>query len=224
MKKLVIALAASLFTLSALAQPGILAGVTTTQTDYEQAWATIGEVNQYHVGVTFKLPLPLGFAIQPALLYNVKGESLEKNIDSVTGSDTGVTLETVEMKTGFLEFAAQAQWGINFAGVVRPYVFAEPFVGYGITNEEKISNFTGENSKEAWDNVKNRLEYGVGVGFGVEILEHLQVAVRKYWNMGQLYDENGSTIKSFKEAINAGTSAVEGGNASGIMASIVILF
>lgn len=220
MKKLVIAIAAALLAISANAQVGVLAGVTTTQTDYEEAWANVGEVNQYHVGVTFKLPLPLGLAIQPALLYNVKGETLEKNING----ESSPTLETVEMKTGFLEFAAQAQWGINFAGVVRPYVFAEPFVGYGITNEEKISNFTGENSKEAWDNVKNRLEYGVGVGFGVEILEHLQVAVRKYWNMGNLYDENGSTIKSFKEAINAGSSAVEGGNASGIMASVVILF
>ena len=221
MKKLVIAAIASFFAISALAQPGILAGLTTMETDYETAWANVKEVNQYHIGVTFKLPLPIGFALQPAILYNVKGQTLED-----TASDG--SLKSIDMKTGFLEVAAQAQWGINFAGVVRPYVFAEPFVGYGITNEENVSgltaNLTSENSKEEWENVKNRLEYGFGIGFGVEVLNHLQVAVRKYWNMGNLYNEDGSAITSFKQAINAGSTAVEEKGASGIMASVVILF
>ncbi|MBP5636826.1 MAG: PorT family protein [Bacteroidales bacterium] len=221
MKKLVIAAIASFFAISALAQPGILAGLTTMETDYETAWANVKEVNQYHVGVTFKLPLPLGFAVQPAILYNVKGQTLE---DTATDG----SLKSIDMKTGLLEVAAQAQWGINFAGVVRPYVFAEPFVGYAITNEEKVSgltaNLTGENSKEEWENVKNRLEYGFGIGFGVEILNHLQVAVRKYWNMGELYNEDGSAITSFKQAINAGSTAVEEKTASGIMASVIFLF
>ena len=223
MKKLVIAAIASFFAISALAQPGILAGLTTMETDYESAWANVKEVNQYHIGVTFKLPLPLGFAIQPAILYNVKGQTL---VDTATDG----SLKSIDMKTGFLELAAQAQWGINFAGVVRPYVFAEPFVGYGITNKEedtseiKFSALTGEDSKEAWDNVKSRLEMGVGIGFGVEVLNHLQVAVRKYWNMGNLYDEEGGTFKSFKEAVNAGSKTVEEGVASGIMASVIFLF
>lgn len=221
MKKLVIAAIASFFAISALAQPGILAGITTMETDYETAWANVKEVNQYHVGVTFKLPLPLGFAVQPAILYNVKGQTLE---DTTTDG----SLKSIDMKTGFLELAAQAQWGINFAGVVRPYVFAEPFVGYGITNEEKVSgltaNLTSENSKEEWENVKNRLEYGFGIGFGVEVLSHLQIAVRKYWNMGNLYNEDGSAITSFKQAINAGSTAVEEKSASGIMASVIFLF
>lgn len=221
MKKLVIAAIASFFAISALAQPGILAGLTTMETDYETAWANVKEVNQYHVGVTFKLPLPLGFAVQPAILYNVKGQTLE---DTATDG----SLKSIDMKTGLLEVAAQAQWGINFAGVVRPYVFAEPFVGYAITNEEKVSgltaSLTSENSKEEWENVKNRLEYGFGIGFGVEILNHLQVAVRKYWNMGELYNEDGSAITSFKQAINAGSTAVEEKTASGIMASVIFLF
>jgi hypothetical protein len=221
MKKLVIAVIASFFAISALAQPGILAGITTMETDYETAWANVKEVNQYHVGVTFKLPLPLGFAVQPAILYNVKGQTIE---DTTTEGN----LKSIDMKTGFLELAAQAQWGINFAGVVRPYVFAEPFVGYGITNEEKVSgltaSLTGDNSKEEWENVKSRIEYGFGIGIGVEVLEHLQVAVRKYWNMGNLYNEDGSAITSFKQAINAGSTAVEEKSASGIMASVIFLF
>ena len=191
--------------------------MTSTSTDFNEAWANVNEVTQYHVGVTFKLPLPLGFAVQPSILYNVKGATLE---DTATEGN----LKSVDYKTGFLEVPVQVQWGINIAGAVRPYGFVEPFVGYGITNEEKISNFTGENSKDAWDNVKNRLEYGVGVGFGVEVLSHLQVSVRKFWNIGNLYDENGETFKSFKEAINKGAETVENGKIGGIMASVTFLF
>lgn len=217
MKKLAIALAAAFIAVGAAAQPGITAGLTSTSTDFNEAWANVNEVTQYHVGVTFKLPLPLGFAVQPSILYNVKGATLE---DTATEGN----LKSVDYKTGFLEVPVQVQWGINIAGVVRPYGFVEPFVGYGITNEEKISNFTGENSKDAWDNVKNRLEYGVGVGFGVEVLSHLQVSVRKFWNIGNLYDENGETFKSFKEAINKGAETVENGKIGGIMASVTFLF
>ncbi len=217
MKKLVIAVAAALLALSANAQVGIIAGVTSTSNSYEEAWANVKDVTKYHAGVSFKLPLPFGFAVQPSVIYNVKGARLE---DTTTSGK----LETMEYKTGLLEVPVQAQWGINIAGVVRPYAFAEPFVGYAIDNEVKASNLTGENSKEEWDNVKNRLEYGVGVGFGVEILGHLQVSVRKFWNMGNLYSDDGSAVKSFKEAVNKTTTAVEEGNASGVMASIAILF
>ena len=217
MKKLVFALAASLIALSAAAQPGITAGLTSSSSDFNEAWANVKEVTQYHVGVTFKLPLPFGLAVQPSIIYNVKGATLE---DTATDGN----LKSVDYKTGFLEVPVQAQWGINIAGVVRPYGFVEPFVGYGITNEEKLSNFTGDDSKDAWDNVKNRLEYGVGVGFGVEILNHLQVSVRRFWNIGNLYDEDGSAIKSFKDAINQGAETIENGKISGIMASVTFLF
>ena len=217
MKKLVFALAASLIALSAAAQPGITAGLTSSSSDFNEAWANVKEVTQYHVGVTFKLPLPFGLAVQPSIIYNVKGATLE---DTATDGN----LKSVDYKTGFLEVPVQAQWGINIAGVVRPYGFVEPFVGYGITNEEKLSNLTGDSSKEAWDNIKNRLEYGVGVGFGVEVLDHVQVSVRRFWNIGNLYDEDGPAITSFKQAINQGAETVENGKIGGIMASVTFLF
>lgn len=217
MKKLVIALAAAFIAIGASAQAGITAGLTSTSTNFDEAWANAKEVTQYHVGVSFKLPLPFGLAVQPSVIYNVKGATLE---DTATDGN----LKSIDYKTGFLEVPVQVQWGINIAEVVRPYIFAEPFVGYGITNEEKLSNFTGENSKEAWDNVKNRLEYGVGVGFGVEVLDHLQVSVRRFWNIGNLYDENGAAINSFKDALNQGAETVENGKIGGIMASVTFLF
>lgn len=217
MKKLVIAAAAALMAISASAQMGITAGLTSSSSDFNEAWANVKDVTQYHVGVSFKLPLPLGLAVQPSILYNVKGATLEDNI-----SDGSIA--SVDYKTGFLEVPVQVQWGLNIADVVRPYVFAEPFVGYAITNEEKLSNLTGDSSKEAWDNIKNRLEYGVGVGFGVEVLDHVQVSVRRFWNIGNLYDEDGPAITSFKQAINQGAETVENGKIGGIMASVTFLF
>ena len=162
MKKLAIALAAAFIAVGAAAQPGITAGLTSTSTDFNEAWANVNEVTQYHVGVTFKLPLPLGFAVQPSILYNVKGATLE---DTATEGN----LKSVDYKTGFLEVPVQVQWGINIAGAVRPYGFVEPFVGYGITNEEKISNFTGENSKDAWGRGPQPPP-----GFRPQVLEHRQ--------------------------------------------------
>ena len=217
MKKLAIALAAAFIAISAVAQPGITAGITSSSSDFNEAWANVKDVTQYHVGVSFKLPLPLGFAVQPSIIYNVKGSTLE---DTATSGD----LATIDYKTGFLEVPVQAQWGINIAGVVRPYGFVEPFIGYAIQNDVKLSNFTGENSKDEWDNVKNKLEYGVGVGFGVEILDHLQVSVRRFWNIGNLYNDEGSAVKSFKDALNQGAETVENGKIGGIMASVTFLF
>ncbi|NLZ50347.1 MAG: hypothetical protein GX899_01400, partial [Rikenellaceae bacterium] len=65
MKKLIIVLAALCMTVAAHAQFGVMAGVTSTETDIKDAAAKIGDVTQYHVGVAFKINLGL-IAIQPS--------------------------------------------------------------------------------------------------------------------------------------------------------------
>lgn len=217
MKKLIVAIAAMVVAVSAWAQAGIVVGMTSSETDFKAAAASAKEVTLFHAGVAFKVPLPLGFAIQPAILYNMKGASYSGPTDEEKTA-------TLDYKTGFLEVPVQAQWGLNIADVVRPYVFAEPFVGYAITNEEKFSNYTGPESKDQWDSVKNKLEYGFGLGFGIELFNNLQVSVRKFWNMGTLYSEDGAAVKSFKEAVNEVATTSENEKCSGIMASLTILF
>ena len=222
MKKLVIAIAAALVAFSASAQVGVIAGLTSSQSNYKDAWANINEVTQYHVGATLKLPLPLGLAIQPSIIYNVKGTSFEEAKTGAIKTDS---------KTGILEVPVQVQWGIGIAGVVRPYVFAEPFVGLGINGENKVDlagvvNTDPEKSKAEWDNIKDRLEYGFGVGAGVEILQHLQVSLRYYWNLGGLYgqDENGES--NLAASTNPGdyVEYAQNQKVSGVMASIAFLF
>ncbi len=217
MKKLIVAIAALVIAASASAQVGVVVGMTSSETDFKAAAASAKDVTLFHAGVAFKLPLPFGFAVQPALLYNMKGSS----VSQVQEDSETATLDT---KTGYLELPVQAQWGINIAGAVRPYVFAEPFVGYAVTSEEKLSNYTGANGEEAVKEAKDKLEYGFGLGFGVELFNNLQVSVRKFWNMGQLYSEGSPAISGFKDAVNQAATASENEACSGIMASITILF
>lgn len=204
MKKAIIAVAALFVALSASAQVGVVAGLTSSSTNLESAIADVKSVNQYHVGITYKLGLGNLLAIQPALIYNVKGTQL--------GDIAGLDDVDINYKTGYLEIPVQVQVGFGIGSLARVYGFAEPFVGYAISNKVQGLNETVKN----WDNVKNRFEYGVGLGAGVELFRHLQVSVKYFWNLGNVY---GSEINLGSISQEIATS-----KCNGIAASVAILF
>ena len=206
MKKFIVIVASLLIAVSAHAQFGVVAGITSSQSDIKAAIGDVKNVAQYHVGVTYKLDLGL-IAIQPSILYNMKGTKLG-DITSVGA----VTADDIEYKTGYIEVPVQLQAGLNL-GVARIYGFAEPFVGYAITNNVKVST---TDIKGSWDNVKSRLEYGVGLGVGVELIKHVQVSAKYFWNMGSMY---GTNID-----FDGVKSTIAEQKASGIAASVAILF
>lgn len=204
MKKAIIAIAALFVALSANAQIGVVAGLTSSSTNVEAAVADIKNVNQYHVGITYKIGIGNMLAIQPALIYNMKGTQL--------GDIAGLDDVDVNYKTGYLELPVQVQLGFGIGSIARVYGFAEPFVGYAITNQVQGLGDTVKN----WDNVKNRLEYGVGLGAGVELFRHLQVSVKYFWNFGDVY---GADI-TFGDV----TKDIATSKCSGIAASVAFLF
>ena len=204
MKKAIIAIAALFVALSANAQIGIVAGLTSSSTNVEAAVADIKNVNQYHVGITYKIGIGNMLAIQPALIYNMKGTQL--------GDIAGLDDVDVDYKTGYLELPVQVQLGFGIGSIARVYGFAEPFVGYAITNQVQGLGDTVKN----WDNVKNRLEYGVGLGAGVELFRHLQVSVKYFWDLGDVY---GADI-TFGDV----TKDIATSKCSGIAASVAFLF
>lgn len=205
MKKLIVIAASLLLAVSAHAQFGVVAGINSTKTNLQEAYADINNITQYHVGVTYKLDLGL-VAIQPSILYNMKGARMEgiKGLEDLTSMD---------YKTGYLEVPVQVQAGVNL-GLARVYGFVEPFVGYALSNE--VHSNLWKEPKETWDNVKSRLEYGIGLGVGVELIKHVQVAVKYYWNMGDMYGAELS-FAGFKNTIAEQ-------KASGIAASVALLF
>ena len=146
----------------------------------------------YEAGILYKADLGAGFAIQPGLAYQVKGATLKQSND-------------VQSKTGFVELSLGAQWGPDLLAF-RPYVFVEPFIGYGVTGNENLTvsgtSISVENiNKALQENAKNKLEYGVGAGLGLEIASHVQLSCQLFRNFGKLYKDSeldSGTLKDIK--------------------------
>ena len=216
MKKLIVIVASLLIAVSAHAQLGVIAGITSSQTsfkDLEAANEAIQAATQYHVGLTFKLGLGNMLAIQPSVIYNVKGAKV-----SALGGVTDVA--DFDYKNGYLEVPVQLQVGFGLGDLARVYAIAEPFVGMQLSNE--IIGSVVANKKDLSEvDFADKLEYGFGLGAGVELIKHVQVAVRYFWNLGGVQDAN---VNSAAAAINLLKDTASSKNANGVMASVALLF
>ncbi len=210
MKKCIIAVAAAFaMAWSANAQVGIVAGLTSSSNNIEQAYADAKNINQYHVGVTYKLGLGNLLAVQPSLIYNMKGTKM----GNIAGAGD---IASLEYKTGYLELPVQVQAGIGVLNLLRVYGFVEPFLGYAISNKVEGEALIGSTSESGWDNVKTKFEYGISLGAGVEVFKHLQVSVKYFWNLGNVY---GADIN-----IGSLTTELTSSKCSGVAASVAFLF
>ncbi len=175
MKKILTLIVALVATATvAHAQFGIVGGLNFSKTDIKVS-SFIEEaknVTLYHAGVAWKMKLPLGFAIQPELTYQVKGAKLEQ-----------FKGEELKYKNGYIELGAGVQWGPDLI-IARPYVFAQPFIGYLVNPNKEIA---------AVKDVTNKLEYGIGLGGGVELFKHFQLSVQWFKNLGKLVNGNVSS-------------------------------
>lgn len=237
MKKTVLALAALFVAASANAQLGVVAGVTSTSTNLNDAYTDIAKtqsVTQYHAGLVLNLNLPLGFSVQPGIIYNMKGQSLSNQI-----LNEEVQIDT---KTGFLEVPVRVAWGFDIANVVKPFLFVEPFVGYAI-NTETTAKFkddltlelveailpegtkleTSNSDADKWVD-RNRISYGLGVGAGVLALKRVSLSVKYYWDMGAAFttSEDGKTSSSI--SASQMSNALKDQKCNGIVASLTLYF
>lgn len=203
MRKLFFTLTALFISVSSFAQFGIVGGFTASSTKLKEAFeiAKDNKLNNFHAGIAYKIPLGAGFALQPELIYNVKGTI--KNIKDIAD---------IDYKTGFIELPLQIQWGIDLK-VIRPYVFAEPFIGYALTVNGTVQQTTASAGKIEIND--NKFEYGFGLGAGIELFKHLQVSARYYWNLGKLYEFSN---------IGAEAKRIQIANCNGIQVSAAILF
>ena len=215
MKKILTSVVAMFVAVGAFAQIGISAGLTSASANVETA---INEVkgkmiNQYHVGITYKIGIGNIFAIQPSILYNVKGTHFD--VENI--KDT-----SLDFKTGFVEVPVQLQAGLGLGSLIRIYGLAEPFVGYAVANEitAKSALNAAADSKKTWDNVKNKLEYGLSLGAGVEIFKHFQLSVKYFWTFSDLYGASDATWNN----IVSGIGNINAKNVNGISATLTVLF
>lgn len=230
---------------------GLVGGVTGT--DMKIQSADIQSLNQYHIGIAYNIPLALGIALQPELLYNVKGVSVSEMKEIAGIADIS---NKIDARCGYAELGVQLQAGIN-AGVARVYAFGEPFVGYAITSDI-TSTLTGglsdnlagglgalaggltggltggfdsnltttlTDSLEGFDYV-NKLEYGLAIGAGVQVLKHIQVSGKYFWNFGSLYNGQALDIKDVaNQAASTFVNAFKNQEAfAGFSLSLALLF
>lgn len=197
MKKLFAIIAVAMASVMvANAQIGVVAGLgsSTTELNQEDWLSNLNGVNDYHVGLALKLPLPLGFAIQPELLYHIKGPDAGKMVndgEEVSGDSFDFTTGTAQLNVG-------VQWGIDLVAF-RPFVQAKPYVGY-VVNANTAKELS-EDQEAFLNDAKNALTYGFSVGAGLDLLEHFQLSVELFKNLGSLFNENGD--------VNASTSDIE---------------
>ena len=125
-------------------------------------------MTQWHAGLAYKLNLPLGFHVQPTLLYNVKGSDFN--------------LSNTDFTVGYLELMASVQWGIDLI-LFRPFLDVSPYVGYAVNHAGDLST--------AWKEFGNKLDYGVGVGGGLDIWR-FQLVARYNWDFGQIFKSDQS--------------------------------
>ena len=179
MKKILTLIVALVATATvAHAQFGIVGGLNFSNAKFENASQFADAAKNatlWHAGVAWKMKLPLGFAIQPELTYQVKGVKIN-DVPSATAKD-------FKFNNGYIELGAGVQWGPDLI-IARPYVFAQPFIGYMVNPDKTI--------KEVKD-VTNKLEYGIGLGGGVELFKHIQVSVQWFRNLGNIVNGDASS-------------------------------
>ncbi|MBP5637086.1 MAG: PorT family protein [Bacteroidales bacterium] len=232
MKKVIAIIAIAIASMSiAHAQFGIIGGFTSSSTTVNtEDWkANLENISLYHVGLTYKVDLGLGLAIQPSLTYEMKGATVKE--DELNLEGVASVAKTIDTKTGYAEFGLDLQWGPDLVAF-RPFIFASPFIGYQLTSDETnsigldsegqvVTNLDSEAAKQWAEEAKNKLEYGFGIGAGVDIMKFVQLKAQYFMNLGNLYNEGQAT--NIKDAfLESGYKNVE--NYNGIKVSLAILF
>lgn len=177
MKKFIAAAALFLMSLSfggklSAGNFGVIGGANFSTTNIKEIQSNT--MTQWHAGLAYNMNLPLGFHLQPALLYSVKGANLN--------------VSEINFSVGYLELMASVQWGIDLI-LFRPFLDVSPFVGCAVNS---VGDLTG-----LWKNGGNTLEYGAGVGGGLDIWR-FQLVARYNWNFGKLFNttDNYEALKN----------------------------
>ena len=193
MKRLFIIAAAVMmaFSVSASAQGfGVTAGMNFNSTKIQEV--KMDSQAGWNLGITYSVNLPLGFSLQPSLVYSHSGALVKaENFNYAVPVSSFIGDVTAELKqtVGSVLLPISVQWGPDLL-VARPFLDVTPYVGYALTN--KVSaEVTG--LPEVVEKIAGELDYGIGLGAGLRVWK-IQAIVRYNWSFGPLGD-----IKSFTD-------------------------
>ena len=228
-RNLLLLMACLLVSLQGFCQFGVKAGMNfnsfgDVKADYDKSSiantleSAVQNKTGFHVGVLYKFQIPLvGVAVQPELIYSQTKGDIELKYSGLTSFKSDVSVD-------YLQLPVSLQWGPDLL-MFRPFVDVTPFVGYALNNEASGVKLQGEfmsKVQNKWEGV-NRLEYGLGLGGGIEIWK-LQLVCRYNWNFGDLFNADGGTA-DWNEIWNTATDSVKTGkNFGGVTLSLAFLF
>ena len=209
MKRFLIVIAAVLVAMTASARGkfGITGGVNFNTAKIESV--TTEPMAGWSAGLTYMIDLPLGFSIQPALVYTQSNASLSS--DNVGFWDDIVPSELTQ-SVGALNLPVAVQWGPDLI-VARPFVEVTPYVGYSLST--KLKGVAAGLSSTV--DGKNTFDYGLGVGAGLNVWK-LQAVVRYNWNFGAM-----GSLEDFT-SINIGDLNADSPNYGGLSVSVAFFF
>lgn len=182
------------------------AGVTKMQDVQKDAKAG------YLAGISYKFKLPLGFSVQPGLLCSMSSSAVDSAIEESSKLD---------FKLGYLQLPVSLQWGPDLI-FFRPFVDCTPYIGCNMNGLIKDKSSLSTLATQKWD-PKKELDYGVGLGFGVEVWK-LQVVGRYNWSFGKLYNADGEIASGEDIKDNINNLGVENQNYGGVTLSVSLLF
>jgi len=136
------------------------------------------------VGVSTEYSILGLVAIQPELLYVQKGAQCD--VDPFTGTDVG---ETYTVKLDYVELPVLAAMSVPLPSLVKPRVFAGPYVAYNLKAEGSFE--TGSSSD--LDFIKP-FDYGAVVGVGTDldfILAKVMLDGRYTFSLASIHEDGG---------------------------------
>lgn len=118
----------------------------------------------YHFGGMMEYSLSEMFSIQPELMYLNHGANLKKN-NSFGMKDAHITLNTLQLPINL-----KAKFNVGKSNS-KVFVYGGPYVGYNMYGKVagKIDGLKVDNELYAKGSNMKRLDYGVGIGVGVEV-------------------------------------------------------
>ena len=179
---------------------GVVGGVTMSSLNLKEFSSRLA--TRYHAGLTYRFDLPAGFAIQPSVLYHVKG------------ADFKADAKELRFDVGYIDVPVSIQWGPDLL-LFRPFLDVTPFVGIGVNNAVAYKDAKdGVGKANDWEDF-SRWEYGIGLGVGLDIWR-FQLIGRYNWNLGNL-----ARLGSEGTAIN---KVLSQSNFSGVTVSLAFFF
>jgi hypothetical protein len=207
------------FSANAQVKFGVKGGLNITDLSgsaVEDVKSALSTYTGFHAGVALQVGLPFGLAIQPEVLYSQSGVKLSKDLVPSIGNLGDVL---AKLSVGSIQVPVAIQWGVKL-GPVRPFVQAVPYVSFPVVTKLDLSALN-MNVNENLNKVFGSMDYGVGLGAGVDIWK-LQASVKYNWALGKLVDaaDLGAGEVVVKEILDE----IKGAKLAGLEVSVALFF